>query len=344
MMRRKKTYKSGRKNFIKDIFYFILNSLTKDFKIKLFGFFFAIILWIYTILGNQYTHLFHVPLEIINIMDGKTMKETVPEKIEAEFSGKGSDLVFLYLTTASGFKFKLDLLTIKYFFNFNLMDYYQDYPENIIIPRSLDIVFNKIVTPDSIVIELDNKEVKKIPIEANVFIETRPGYLKTEELKIVPDSILITGPNFYVKQISKVYTDSLIIDDANLSVGTDLKLRISDNPIIKYSRKKVSISQKVEQISEKIIKDIPVRIINKDETVNIQIIPDKISLKVSGGLSHLSKVKSEDFEIYFDYGNSWQAGETYYTPEIIKPKYVVDIIDIIPARLNVRVIRERVSK
>lgn len=344
MSRRKKTYKPGKKNIFLVFFVVLRNSFVKDFKVKLFALFFAIVFWIYTILGNPYTYTFQIPLEIKNVAEGKTLKESVPEKIEVEFTGRGSDLVFLFLSPASGLRLDLDLRTIRYFYNFNLMDYYQKHRENLVYPRNLDIAFNKIVSPDSVVIELDNEDSKTVPIKPMVFIDTEPGYIKSYPLEIQPKEIAITGPQFYLKQIDEVVTDSLVRDNVNLTMDSDLKLVMPENSTVNYAAKKVRIRQVVEQIGEKIIKDIPVQVINDDDAVKIEIIPDKISLKVSGALSHLTRLKEDDFNISFDYKKSWQSGESYYTPTIEKPEQVVDVIDVIPKRLNVRVIRERISK
>ncbi len=327
-----------------DILYLVRKSFLNDLKVKIFALFFAIIIWIYTVLGNQYTHIFQVPLDIVNIVEGKTLKEPIPDKIEAEFTGKGSELVFLYLSPISGFKFLLDLQNIKYFYNFDLMDYYQRHPENIVLPRNMDITFNKVSHPDSIQVELDYESTRKIPIYPSVNIDTEPGYIKTGDLIIIPDSVFVTGPNFYVKQLSEITTDTLNREDVSLPINIDLKLNLPAQSTLNFSHNKVNIYQRVEQIGEKIIKDIPVQVKNKADNIDIQLAPEVISLKISAALSSLSELQANDFEIFFDYEKSWQAGENYYPPEIIKPAKVVDIIEIIPEHLDVRVRRERVNK
>ncbi len=344
MKSKKKPYKPGKKSNLVDVFYLIRKSLLNDLKIKIFALFFAIIIWIYTILGNQYTHPFQVPLDIINIVEGKTLKEPVPDKITAEFTGKGSELVFLYLAPISGFKFQLDLQNIKYFYDFDLMEYYQRYPENVVLPRNMNITFNKILQPDSIEVELDFESTRKIPIVPLVNIDTESGYIKIGDLVIIPDSLTVTGPNFYVKQLNQIYTDSLNRFEVSLPVNVDLPLNLPKLGTLDFSHNKVNIYQRVEQIGEKIIKDIPVQVKNRADNIDIQLSPEVISVKISAGLSSLSNITADDFEVIFDYKKSWQAGENYYQPEIVKPDAVIDIIEIIPEHLDVRVLRERVSK
>ncbi len=340
----KNTYKPGNKRNFFNIVYLLKNSLTKNLKVKIFGLLFAIIVWIYTILGNQYTHIFNVPLEIKNIVDGKTLKEPVPEKLKAEFTGKGSDFVFLYLSTSSSFKFELDLQNINYFYNFNLQDYYRRHPEKVILPRNMNVKFNQVVEPDSVKVELDFVGGKDIPVQPNIKLETEAGYIKSEPMTVNPESVRVMGPNFYVRQMTTIQTDSFHIRKLDRSIEADIPLKIPPKTTLNFSHQKVKISQRVEQIGEKIIKDIPVEIINKPEHKSIELLPETISLKVSAGLSHLTKLTADDFTIRFDYQKEWIAGENYYKPKIIQPAGVVDIIEVIPERLNVRVIRERLSK
>ena len=344
MNKRKKTYKSSSKNIFIDILVLIKNSFVRDFKIKLFGLFFAVIVWIYIVMGNQYTYVFSVPFKLVNIVDGKTLKEPIPAKIKAELTGKGSELFFLYLSTISGFRFELDLQNIKSYYTYNLHEYYQTHPEKLFFPRNMSIEFNKIIDPDSIEVELDFYDSRKIPVTPDIFIDTEAGYIKSEELLVSPDSILVTGPRYYVQRINEILTDSLYLENANLPIEQDLRFQFPKHSTLKFSNKKVKIYQKIEQIGEKIIKDIPVKIINADDNLNLLPSPEVVSLKVSAALSHLTKMKPTDFEIKFDYKKSWQQGETYYKPEIIKPEQVLDIIEVIPERLNIRAVRERASK
>ena len=295
-------------------------------------------------MGNQYTHEFAVPLNIVNIVDGKTLKEPVPKTIKAELSGKGSELFFLYLSTISGFRFELDLQTIQAYYTYNLHDYYQEHPEKLFFPRNMGIQFNNIISPDSVMVELDFTASKKIPVTPDIFIDTEAGYIKSEKLEVSPDSILVTGPRYYVRRLEEILTDNLYVTNVNLPVEQDLKLQFPKQSTLKFSHKKARVYQKVEQIGEKIIKDIPVNIINTDENLILHPSPEVVSLKVSAALSHLTRLKASDFEIKFDYKKSWQQGETYYRPEIIKPEHVVDIIEVIPERLNIRAVRERASK
>ncbi|MBN2279899.1 MAG: hypothetical protein JXQ65_04915 [Candidatus Marinimicrobia bacterium] len=344
MNRRNKIFKPGRKNPLQEFLNKFKNSLIKDLKIKIFGLLFAIIMWIYIILGNSYTYTFSVPLNIVNISEEKTLKEPVPERIKAELTGQGSELLFLYLSPISGFRFELDIQAIQFFYTYDLHEYYQLHPEKIIFPRNTNISLNNILAPDSVRIQLDYFTSKKIPVIPNVFIDTEPGYIKSEALKLTPDSVLISGPKYYIDKTQKIYTDSLVTENTNLPVVQDLKLLLPENTTIKCSHKKATVYQKVEQIGEKIVKDIPVKIINTEENITLVPSPDMVSLKVSAALSHLTDLAPGDFEVIFDYKNSWKPGETYYQPKIIKPQQVVDIIEIIPERLDIRVVRERVSK
>ncbi|MCK4824070.1 hypothetical protein KA005_50420, partial [bacterium] len=63
------------------------NWFMKNTRVKVGILLFVIIIWFFTILGNQYTYTIDTSLDIRNIEEGKTLKEKLPEKIKANFSG-----------------------------------------------------------------------------------------------------------------------------------------------------------------------------------------------------------------------------------------------------------------
>ncbi len=312
-----------------------------DLKVKIFGLLLSIIIWLYIVLGNVYIHSLDVPLEIINIEAGKTLKEEIPKKVIAEFSGKGSNFIYLFLSSKSSFKFILDLQNIHWFYNFSLRQYFLNNPEKIILPRSSGLKFNKIVWPDSLLIELDKFESIKIPVRTKSNIETASGYVKTSPLIITPDSVVISGASTYVNQYKEIFIENFRSENTNTSVELIARLDLPEHSSLNVNYKKVKVFQRIEEISEKVISDIPVKIINGDKISEIELSPSKISLKVSAGIGVLQQLKPTDFEIFFDYQKSWDPSKTFYEPEIKTPDGVLDVLNVIPTRVNVRVFRER---
>ena len=69
---------------------------------------------------------------------------------------------------------------------------------------------------------------------------------------------------------------------------------ISQNRLIKYSLKKINYFIDVQQISERIIVDIPVKVINKVKGIRVFPSPQTVSLTLVGGVSQIAKIKPND--------------------------------------------------
>ena len=86
-----------------------INWFLKNTRVKIGILLLAIAIWFIIILGNQYTYTIDTPLEVVNVEEGKTLKERIPDQIQASFSGRGIDLFYLLTTRKYAFKFVLDL-------------------------------------------------------------------------------------------------------------------------------------------------------------------------------------------------------------------------------------------
>ncbi len=158
---------------------------------------------------------------------------------------------------------------------------------------------------------------------------------------ITPDSVVISGASTYVNQYKEIFIENFRSENTNTSVELTARLDLPEHSSLNANYKKVKVFQRIEEISEKVISDIPVKIINGDRISEIELSPSKISLKVSAGIGILQQLKPTDFEIFFDYEKSWNPSKTFYEPEIKTPDGVLDVLNVIPTRVNVRVFRER---
>jgi len=303
----------------------------------------AAIIWVYTILGNNYTYTLEVPLEIINVAPDKTLKEQVPSEIEAEFSGKGVDFLYLFFSPKSVFKFVLDLQNIKWYYSFPLNQYYSNKPEKIVIPRTLNISFVKIVEPESLYVELDRFASQKIPVIPRLELQPAAGYIKIGAPQLRPDSVIISGPRSYVKKYDRIYTQQYTAKRLMKPVELELGLAVPEDANLDVSHSRVGINQEVDQIGEKIFTDIPVQVINKPQRSTVKVSPSTISLNVSAGVSILKTLTIKDFEVYFNFAERWESKQNTYEPEIKLPPGVIEIKGMMPEQIKVRVIRERSS-
>jgi hypothetical protein len=317
------------------------NWFLKDTKIKIGILALAVIAWFITVLGNQYTYTVDTPLEVINIEDGKTLKEKIPGSIQASFSGRGIDLFTLLTTRKYAFKFVIDLENIRWFYDFNLNEYYINNPEKIIIPRSVNVTFNHIVYPESLRVELDRLDLLKAPIRLRTNIQTAPGYIAVNDPVITPDSVLLSGPRTYMKKYSEISTEEFKRLEVNSPVEVDLKLEIPVEDNIVANHYKVHFYQEVEQIGEQIISNIPVKVIGVPSRTRVELSPSEISLTVSTAVSNLMNIRPEDINVYFNFNRNYKYGENTYVPTVELPEGILSWSNMTPRRIEVRIVQNR---
>ncbi|MFH1252575.1 MAG: CdaR family protein [bacterium] len=318
-----------------------INWFLKNTRIKIGVLILAIIIWFFTILGNHYTYTIDTPLEIINIEEGKTLKEKIPSHIQANFSGRGVDLFYLLTTRKYAFKFVLDVESIRWYYVYNLNDYFSENAEKIIIPRNVNVTFNHIVYPESLQVELDRLDMLRVPVRLRTDIKTAPGYISVNKPIISPDSVLLSGPRTYMKKYKEVFTEPFQKSSVIAPVEIDLGLEIPVEDNIQANAYKVHFYQSVEQIGEQVVTNIPVRLLGVPNRINVELSPSEISLLVSSAISQLTTIQPEDINVYFNFKENWKYGENYYVPTVELPEGVLSWSNMTPRRIEVRIVRER---
>ncbi|MFA4839118.1 MAG: hypothetical protein WC703_06565 [Candidatus Neomarinimicrobiota bacterium] len=312
-----------------------------DTKTKIGVFLFSFIVWLYTLLSNDYSYTFSSRIEIRNIENGKTLKSKVPERIYANFTGRGIDLIYLNLIRKSSFKFVVDVGNIRQRYDFPLSEYFYENPDKILKPRGAHIRFNHIVSPETLHVELDVLGEAKVPVIPRLEIEESMGYIKTGNPVVIPDSIWISGPKEYVDQCSTLMTKAISLKDVSAPFDKDVKIDLSKLTGLHVPFKSVHIYQKIEQISEKRIDEIPVIVLNVPENMNVEVSPTIVSMTVQAGMSALKTIKPEDIRVTIDFQKQWKADQKFYIPETTLPESIIASEEMIPAEIELRVFRER---
>lgn len=177
------------------------------------------------------------------------------------------------------------------------------------------------VLEDSLFFKLGKRSFKKIPVVANISVNYHPGYKSFDGVKIIPDSIKISGPEMQLAKITKIDMEPFIQEDVKTSVEERIKLIDFNIPKIDYKTSTVKLKLNVEKITEKTLV-IPIQIVNnpKEEVV---VYPKKIKLSCQVRLSQFNKIKESDFIVVCDYN---KRGTKFMNTQLIKkPKTVSSI-------------------
>ena len=315
------------------------NSFFHNIFFPLGSFSLATILWLFVISGDQYTMIIDFPIEARNLNAQKTYLKEVPNSAAVMLKGKGRDLFKAFiLQKYSGFKLVLDLEGISQEYEFFLNNYFEKNPRRVVLPSSYKLSFVEIVYPNRIKISLDEIMKKTVPVSSNLLISLKDGYTQVGLIKFYPDSVNIVGPKAELDRINNINTIKDTLTNLSDPFNRDLNL-ILPNRLINCSHTEVQCYLDIQQISERIIVDIPVKVINKVKGIRVFPSPQTVSLTVIGGAIQISKIKSNDILVNVDF-NSWSINQNFYEPQVSFPFDILDWRDLSPRTIELGVARE----
>ena len=299
----------------------------------------SLLLWVFVVSENEYTLVLDLPIEARNLSAQKAHKEEVPSSASVRLRGTGRDLFKSFLLkNFAGFKLVLDLEGISQEYEFILNDYFEKYPQKVVLPLNYNVSFVEVIYPNRIKISLDEYSSKLVPVISNLHINPAPGFMLVNQYKIIPSKINIAGPKKELALINHVET---IYDTINGLVSfykaqTEIQ---SLGRLIEYSPNIVEISLDIQDISERIIADIPVMVINIPDKFRVFPSPQTVSLTVVGGVKRIAELAPDDIKVIVDF-NNWNHQIQFYEPEVDIPSDILDWRDISPKNIEIAVARE----
>ena len=295
----------------------------------------ASLLWIFVISENIYLMVVDMPVEARNLPAQHALKEEVPEYAKVRLRGTGRSLFKTILLSRfiPGFKLVLDLERISEEYDFILNDYFERYPQKVSIPPNFDVSYVEVIYPKSIHISLDEYKEKTVLVVPKIQIETAPGFVIVGKPKIYPNKVKIAGSRNIVETISYVETISDTIINSNLPISINLSLKSERGELLEYTPKTVSFKQSIQSISERIISEIPVQILNVEPDIQAFVSPQTVSLTVIGGSDYIANLKPENLVVSVDF-NDWNSKKQFYDLNVKTSEDVISWMDLSPQNIE----------
>ena len=302
----------------------------------------ALLLWVFVVSENEYSMVIDMPIEARNLSAQKAHKKEVPEFAQVRLKGPGRTLfkTLLLKNFISNFKLVIDLDRISEEYNFYLNEYYERYPQKVVIPPSYELEYIEVVYPDSIHISLDEYMVKKLTVKAPLNIIPAAGYTLVGEINIYPASIEAAGPREVIQEMEYVSTikDTFLLQDFDVDVN--LKVDKQTRSLVEYSQTTISIHQDIQSVSERIISEIPVKVINILPNLRLFVNPTTVALTVIGGVDRIAAVNPKDILVTIDFTKQWISGKNYYEPTVSVPVDILEWQDLSPRNLELVVTKD----
>ena len=316
-----------------------LNSYFHNIFFPIGAFSLATLLWLFVISGDQYTMLLDIPIEARNLNAQKTYLKEVPKYASVMLKGQGRDLFKSYvLQKYAGFKLVLDLEGISQEYEFVLNDYFEKNPRKVVLPSSYKLTFVEVIYPNRIKISLDEIMEKTVPINSSLEISLSDGYTQIGQIQFIPDHVVVVGPKAELNQIKNLYTIKDTLSNLSFATNGDIDL-VFPSRLISSEISNIKYFLDIQQIGERIIVDIPIKVINKVDGIRVFPSPQTVSLTVVGGVNKISKIKPNEILVTVDF-NLWNIKQSFYEPEVSFPYSILDWKDLSPRTIELGVARE----
>ncbi len=294
----------------------------------------AIILWLLIVSGQTYVGVIDIPMSIYEPREEMTLGQELPKTIKVRVEGPGRSLYFHRWSKKSSLI--LDVGTIADNQKISLKGYFEERPNQVRLQSELE--FLEVVYPDSIDIMIDNKIDKTVQVQIVSEISVRSGFIQINDPEI--KQVVLSGPEQYLKDIESVQSEMLVKDNVDMSFISEVNVLNPNPQLVTLTPKQIDVAVNVEMIGERTINNIPIQVKNQPNDLNIQFIPNTISLRVTGGNDQIQNLTRRDFYIYFDYLSQWFPNKNYYPVKITSPDVVLDVIRVIPEQIEVVVVRK----
>tara|TARA_B110000902_G_scaffold266506_1_gene354475 strand:- start:2335 stop:3267 length:933 start_codon:yes stop_codon:yes gene_type:complete len=190
----------------------------------------------------------------------------------------------------------------------------------------------KEIEQDTIYLNLGLLTSKKVALKPNLDINYHIGYDLLNEIKISPDSIVISGPEAQVEKTNYLDLSELKLDDVKSDFSEEVTiLKLNNN--FKISDLKTIISGSVDKFTEgKLQVSFTTKNLPKD--INLTILSEKVEIVFVVALSNFSKISEASFKVECDYLISEKNNLGYLIPKVILAPDFIKSIKIIPKKID----------
>ncbi len=263
---------------------------------------------------KRYTAAISLPVVIKTENATRTVKGEYPTRVEVKCEAEGWKILSLYLGQTEwaidlSNEVQKDVLQIETLAK--ATQYIKPLPEGMKVLE---------VEPPILELELDEKITKRIPIRLAALPGVQPGYVIRPDIQLQPESLTITGARSVLEPIS--FWKTAVPSMRNVANEFQFELPLDDtlNGIVTRSVSKVKVRGVAEQLAESEFSDVPVSLIKSKRPVYVTLIPNRVSLTLSGAVSELAKVRAESLSVIIDGEKLLSDTTGFVAPTVKYPK------------------------
>lgn len=295
----------------------------KRANVKTFLFFlmFTSLLWLFIQFSKNYTKEVEVIVSYANLPEDRIINEESDQKLKMVLNGNGFRLMSHFWSKPRLLFDVADAVV----FNDKEYQFYVDKDAGF-LQTKLDFNGRVLsVQKDTLKLKLDVNLAKKVPIDIIGQVKYATGYGSDKGLMVVPDSVVVSGPQRIVDTIRNIKTSRLELEGLNTDYRSQLELdTVGLTKKISIYPKEVQAEVMVSKFTEGSQK-IPITLQNVPEDKKITIFPKEVTVVYRVGLDHYNEITTIDFKVVADYNKTSEESSYLILELIAAPESVHDV-------------------
>jgi YbbR domain-containing protein len=276
----------------------------RDLIVFAFFLFLSFVFWYLNEMGKETESEVKYPVRYINLPKERVLTNDLPARLDLYLKGPGYSILKLRLS-GNRAPLILDISAINYrrVPGSRTLDYYILTSGLILnvnnqLRAECDIVS---ISPDTLFFSLDRIVSRKVAVFPAIEVLTERQYFVKGAIVADPDSVTISGPEHVLDTITNIRTKYKKYSGLRDTVKKGINLLVPQ--FIEVSAKKVVLTIPVEQFTEAET-TVPVKILNKPDSVEVRIFPDVVTVKGLVAVSDYKKFQEIPFEVILDLGKA----------------------------------------
>lgn len=287
----------------------------------------AIGAWLFLALNNKYVYTAKTELIYKDEPQKKAFKALQPDTVDLQVEGTGWQLLF------SRLRIKPQSITVS-LEQLNNRNYILFTEQLSQINKQLE-TSQKIISvkPDTLYFDFSKRTNKRVPVKLIKKFSFVKQYDLSGEIQLKPSYVNISGPQEELAKITSWVTDTLKLDDLQHTTNTRVAIKQNNLNNISIYPSSIGVKIPVDEFTEKTL-EIPLRIINNTEFLNIKLYPKKVKVTFLVAISNYQEIDEDFIEAVVDVNEWKQLKHQTFTVKINRFPDYCKLINVIPSKIN----------
>lgn len=279
----------------------------ENITLKLVALGLAIIIW-FMVVGEQKSEVrLTVPVELRNLPTDLEIVKSISQ-VEVTLRGFSS---FVKRLTPADIEVYVDLSNVVRGINSFVLS-----ADEIRVPVGATVTQ---VSPSQLDVFLDATTTRSLPVETLTRGKPADGYV-VSDISVKPNAILVTGAESSLKNLAKIDTEPINLDNLTESIARKVKVKFSDATLrlAKKEEDTVEVAITIEpEMMSKFFENIPVRIEGSNQVLTL--FPDSVTALIHGPKLQISAMEPKDIPVVV-HAEQLPIGQSSVQPEFRLPE------------------------